>query len=116
MPVISFLKCFSQVVIDGLTMLKYALMTLRNMTLTSRLQKHDFNGSQIPPNWHSWITHIRKDPPTEDAVMQNVTPPWQSVCSLSGASIAFNMFAFTAICGEHDGYKRCLPIVQHCCT
>jgi len=40
--------------------------------------QHEFNGSQIPSEWHSWITHIRKDPPTEDPVMKNVTPPWKA--------------------------------------
>ncbi|KLO16373.1 NDUFA12-domain-containing protein [Schizopora paradoxa] len=39
--------------------------------------QHDFNASQIPSEWHSWLTHIRKDPPTEDPVVKNVTPPWK---------------------------------------
>jgi len=40
--------------------------------------QHDFNGSQVPPEWHSWIVHIRKDPPTEDPIVKNVTPPWKA--------------------------------------
>jgi NADH dehydrogenase (ubiquinone) 1 alpha subcomplex subunit 12 len=41
--------------------------------------QHDFNATQVPPEWHSWISHIRKDPPTEDAVMQALSPPWKAV-------------------------------------
>ncbi|KAH8118485.1 NDUFA12-domain-containing protein [Phellopilus nigrolimitatus] len=40
--------------------------------------QHDFNGSQIPSEWHSWITHIRKDPPPQDPVMVKSTPPWKA--------------------------------------
>lgn len=39
----------------------------------------DFNASQVPPEWHSWHTHIRKDPPTEDPIMKASTPPWLAV-------------------------------------
>lgn len=28
-------------------------------------------------------SHIRREPPTEDTVMQNLTPPWKAVCYLS---------------------------------
>jgi NADH:ubiquinone oxidoreductase subunit len=47
--------------------------------------QHDYHASQVPPEWHSWITHIRGPAPTEDKVMQNLSPPWKSVryCFLS---------------------------------
>ncbi|CCA67963.1 related to nadh-ubiquinone oxidoreductase subunit b17.2 [Serendipita indica DSM 11827] len=40
--------------------------------------QHEYNATQIPPEWHSWISHIRKDPPTEDGVMAKMTPPWKA--------------------------------------
>ncbi|KAJ9096618.1 hypothetical protein QFC20_006380 [Naganishia adeliensis] len=36
----------------------------------------DFNASQVPPGWHSWLHHIRKLPPTEDPIIKACTPPW----------------------------------------
>ncbi|ORY35610.1 NDUFA12-domain-containing protein [Naematelia encephala] len=39
--------------------------------------QHEYNATQVPPEWHSWLTHIRKDPPTEDPIMQASTPPWK---------------------------------------
>ena len=47
--------------------------------LTSTYEQHDFNATQVPPEWHAWIHHIRKDPPVEDRVMQNLSPPWKAV-------------------------------------
>jgi NADH dehydrogenase (ubiquinone) 1 alpha subcomplex subunit 12 len=41
--------------------------------------QHEYNASQVPPEWHSWIHHIRKDPPAEDALMQNLSPTWKTV-------------------------------------
>ncbi|KAG8769242.1 hypothetical protein FRC20_007051, partial [Serendipita sp. 405] len=43
------------------------------------LAQHEYNISQVPPEWHSWISHIRKEPPTEDGVMQKMTPAWKAV-------------------------------------
>ncbi|KAF8309681.1 NDUFA12-domain-containing protein [Clavulina sp. PMI_390] len=40
--------------------------------------QHDNNATQVPPEWHSWLTHIRKDPPSQDPVVQAVTPPWKA--------------------------------------
>jgi len=40
--------------------------------------QHDFNATQVPPEWHSWISHIRQDPPTTDSVVQKMTPPWKA--------------------------------------
>ncbi|KAG8837466.1 hypothetical protein FRC18_009203 [Serendipita sp. 400] len=42
------------------------------------LAQHEYNISQVPPEWHSWISHIRKEPPTEDGVMQKMTPAWKA--------------------------------------
>ena len=41
--------------------------------------QHDFNGSQTPPEWHSWLTHIRKEPPTQDPIVKMSTQKWQAV-------------------------------------
>jgi NADH dehydrogenase (ubiquinone) 1 alpha subcomplex subunit 12 len=47
--------------------------------LTQQSFQHDFNATQVPPEWHSWISHIRLEPPTNDPVVQNLSPPWQAV-------------------------------------
>ncbi|KAF7331746.1 NADH dehydrogenase [ubiquinone] 1 alpha subcomplex subunit [Mycena kentingensis (nom. inval.)] len=39
--------------------------------------QHNLNASQVPPEWHSWISHIRKDPPTEDPLVQAARQHWQ---------------------------------------
>jgi NADH:ubiquinone oxidoreductase subunit len=44
--------------------------------------QHDNNATQVPPEWHSWLMHIRKDPPTQDPVIQAMTPPWKAVCDV----------------------------------
>ncbi|KAJ7759010.1 NDUFA12-domain-containing protein [Mycena maculata] len=41
------------------------------------LAQHHYHASQVPLEWHSWISHIRKDPPNEDAVMVASRRPWQ---------------------------------------
>ncbi|KAL8281191.1 hypothetical protein RQP46_006549 [Phenoliferia psychrophenolica] len=38
---------------------------------------HDFNLTQVPPEWHSWLSHIRKDAPNVDPIMQASRQPWQ---------------------------------------
>ncbi|KAK7060196.1 hypothetical protein VNI00_000961 [Paramarasmius palmivorus] len=40
--------------------------------------QHEYHASQVPPEWHAWIHHIRALPPTEDPVVQQVTPPWKA--------------------------------------
>jgi len=40
--------------------------------------QHRFNASQVPPEWHSWLQHIRKDPPAEDPSIQRFSPPWKA--------------------------------------
>ncbi|KAK4048324.1 hypothetical protein OIV83_004846 [Microbotryomycetes sp. JL201] len=38
---------------------------------------HDFNLSQVTPEWHSWLSHIRHLPPNVDPIMQQSKQPWQ---------------------------------------
>ena len=45
------------------------------------LAQHEYHASQVPPEWHAWLSHIRKDAPAEDPVMQNLSPAWKSVRS-----------------------------------
>lgn len=33
----------------------------------------------MPPEWHSWLHHIRKDAPGEDPVVNASRPPWLAV-------------------------------------
>ncbi|KIK65629.1 hypothetical protein GYMLUDRAFT_158885 [Collybiopsis luxurians FD-317 M1] len=56
--------------------------------------QHEYHASQVPPEWHSWIHHIRKDPPTNDPVIQNLTLPWQApwVENLTGTRGAFKTY------------------------
>ncbi|KAF7433391.1 hypothetical protein PC9H_005341 [Pleurotus ostreatus] len=56
--------------------------------------QHEFHASQVPPEWHSWIHHIRQSPPTEDAVVKSLTPPWQApwVENLTGTRGAFKTY------------------------
>ncbi|KAK0453251.1 NDUFA12-domain-containing protein [Armillaria solidipes] len=39
--------------------------------------QHFYHASQVPPEWHSWIQHIRKDPPAQDTIMQSSRQAWQ---------------------------------------
>ncbi|KAF9647043.1 NDUFA12-domain-containing protein [Thelephora ganbajun] len=56
--------------------------------------QHEYHASQVPPEWHAWLQHIRKDPPTEDPVMQNLSPAWKShwVENLTGTRGAFKTY------------------------
>ncbi|KAJ2933469.1 hypothetical protein H1R20_g3649, partial [Candolleomyces eurysporus] len=56
--------------------------------------QHEYNATQVPPEWHSWIHHIRKDPPTADPIVQNLTPPWQApyVENLTGTRGAYKSY------------------------
>lgn len=40
--------------------------------------QYDFNGSQVPPEWHAWLNHVRKDPPHLDAIVRESEPAWKS--------------------------------------
>ncbi|KZS97602.1 NDUFA12-domain-containing protein [Sistotremastrum niveocremeum HHB9708] len=59
--------------------------------------QHEYNGTQVPPTWHSWLSHIRLDPPTEDPIVQNVTPHWKAphVENLTGTRGAFKTYNTT---------------------
>ncbi|KAF9516144.1 hypothetical protein BS47DRAFT_1292928 [Hydnum rufescens UP504] len=56
--------------------------------------QHDNNATQVPPEWHSWLSHIRKEPPTNDPVMQAVSPPWKAphVENLTGTRGAYRPY------------------------
>jgi NADH dehydrogenase (ubiquinone) 1 alpha subcomplex subunit 12 len=56
--------------------------------------QHNYHASQVPPEWHSWIQHIRKDPPTADPVVQNLSPSWKSpwVENLTGTRGAYRPY------------------------
>ncbi|KAF8605098.1 putative cell viability protein [Ceratobasidium sp. AG-I] len=57
-------------------------------------RQHEFNASQVPPEWHSWVHHIRNLPPTEDKIMQESQRPWQSdhVENLTGTRAAYRPY------------------------
>ncbi|KAI4525837.1 NDUFA12-domain-containing protein [Schizophyllum commune Tattone D] len=52
------------------------------------------DNSQVPPEWHSWLQHIRALPPTEDPVVQNLSPPWkqQWTENISGTRGAYRSY------------------------
>ncbi|KAJ7591419.1 NADH ubiquinone oxidoreductase subunit NDUFA12-domain-containing protein [Mycena floridula] len=56
--------------------------------------QHEFNATQVPPEWHSWISHIRKEPPTADTVMQESVQKWQTpwVENLTGTRGAYKPY------------------------
>jgi hypothetical protein len=41
--------------------------------------QHEYNATQVPAEWHSWLQHIRKQPPVEDPIMQQSVPKWKAV-------------------------------------
>ncbi|KAL7421297.1 hypothetical protein Q5752_004182 [Cryptotrichosporon argae] len=58
----------------------------------------DFNASQVPRQWASWLSHIRMDPPTDDPVVKQLTPPWQApyVENLTGTRGRYITYSTTA--------------------
>lgn len=40
---------------------------------------HDYNIVQVEPQWHSWLHHIRQDPPNVDPIMQAAHKTWEIV-------------------------------------
>lgn len=54
----------------------------------------NYHASQVPPEWHSWLQHIRQDPPTEDKIMLNSSPPWKAswVENLTGTRGAYRPY------------------------
>lgn len=52
----------------------------------------DYNASQIPPEWHRWMTHMTEYPPTVD---KPVSHPWmldhqENQTGTSGAYLAYS--------------------------
>ncbi|KAL7409524.1 NDUFA12-domain-containing protein [Mrakia frigida] len=41
------------------------------------LNQDQYQISQIPPEWHSWLNHIRELPPPEDPILKACTPTWK---------------------------------------
>ncbi|KAM0752409.1 NDUFA12-domain-containing protein [Meredithblackwellia eburnea MCA 4105] len=58
---------------------------------------HDFNASQVPPEWHAWLTHIRQDVPTADPIMIQSHQPWQRAHfeNITGTRGAFKTYSTT---------------------
>ncbi|KAF8803759.1 NDUFA12-domain-containing protein [Phlegmacium glaucopus] len=56
--------------------------------------QHDFNATQVPAEWHSWISHIRMEPPANDPTMQSLSPPWKApwVENLTGTRGAYRPY------------------------
>lgn len=56
--------------------------------------QHEFNATQVPAEWHSWIHHLRKDPPTEDPIVKASTQSWQApwVENLTGTRGAYKPY------------------------
>lgn len=54
----------------------------------------DWNITQVPPPWHSWLNHIRQTPPHLDAVVKESTPEWEVRWreSLTGTRGAFRTY------------------------
>ncbi|GAA6001414.1 complex I NDUFA12 subunit family protein [Rhodotorula paludigena] len=58
---------------------------------------HDYNASQVTPEWHSWLTHMRHDPPNRDPVMIASKQKWQipHYENLTGTRGAFKTYSTT---------------------
>ncbi|ETW84452.1 hypothetical protein HETIRDRAFT_381995 [Heterobasidion irregulare TC 32-1] len=56
--------------------------------------QHDNNATQVPAEWHAWLSHIRKEVPPEDKVMQAVSPPWKApwIENLTGTRGAYRSY------------------------
>ncbi|ELU41665.1 NAD dehydrogenase [Rhizoctonia solani AG-1 IA] len=47
----------------------------------------------LPPDWHSWLHHIRSEPPTTDKIMHESTQPWQQYLeNLTGTRGAYRPY------------------------
>ena len=56
--------------------------------------QHNYHASQVPPEWHSWLQHIRQEAPTNDNVMMNSSPPWKApyIENLTGTRGAYRPY------------------------
>ncbi|KAH7100582.1 NDUFA12-domain-containing protein [Auriculariales sp. MPI-PUGE-AT-0066] len=57
-------------------------------------KQHDYHASQVPPEWHSWLQHIREQPPTQDTILQQARPAWigRHVENLTGTRGAYRPY------------------------
>ena len=81
------------------------------------LTQHEYHASQVPPEWHSWLSHIRRDPPTEDPVMQNLSPAWKSVRCVFLSTLGYRSHRDPiriALGGELDRHERSIQDLQYC--
>jgi hypothetical protein len=71
----------------------------------------------VPPEWHSWLQHIRGPPAAEDKVMQNLSPPWKEVRApvppFSSLFLTGSSGAPAALGREHLRDARRVQDVQH---
>ncbi|KAK9896061.1 NDUFA12-domain-containing protein [Cystobasidium minutum MCA 4210] len=60
--------------------------------------QYDFNGSQVPPEWHAWLNHVRLDPPHLDPIVQRSEQAWKAGHheNLTGTRAAFKTYSTTA--------------------
>ncbi|GAA5910621.1 hypothetical protein JCM3775_001812 [Rhodotorula graminis] len=58
---------------------------------------HDYNASQITPEWHAWVQHVRHLPPTQDPVMIASKQRWMTphTENLTGTRGAFKTYSTT---------------------
>ena len=90
-----------QVATDGSTTLRYGGLAVVGepnkvgSVHLARFAQHEYHASQVPPEWHAWLGHIRKEPPTEDPVMQNLSPVWKSVRRTTIPSVYLSGFCIS---------------------
>ncbi|PWN32513.1 NDUFA12-domain-containing protein [Meira miltonrushii] len=58
---------------------------------------HDYNTVQVEPQWHSWLHHIRQDPPNVDPIVQAAHKTWeiQHTDSTTGSRASFRTYNTT---------------------
>ena len=88
---------------------------LQDLLLTVQSQ-HDYNATQVPPEWHSWLQHIRKDAPVADPIVQSSTPPWQAVRHLFPIWLFMLKDIPTALGRKLDRNSWRIQALQHCCA
>lgn len=68
-------------------------------------QAYDWNGTQVPPEWHAWLNHIRKEPPHVDPLMIANSPAWKTNHqeNLTGTRAAYKSYSTV---GEYETMQR----------